>query len=153
MIDAETLELLLNSREDALYYIEAGDDKSGKIREYINEVDAALEKEFEPFGSLSIAINEYSRICTWIKDNPCTCVYCGATATEKDHLLPLPWTGKAVRKLVPTVPACRSCNRTLSDFPNPHIYYRCQLIADEIEDARYVILRAGGPSFGFEKEY
>ena len=57
------------------------------------------------------------------------CVYCGALANQLDHLLPLPWTGKAVRSLVPTVPACGNCNRTINDFPNPSIMERSMLVA------------------------
>jgi hypothetical protein len=51
---------------------------------------------------------------------------------EKDHLLPRNWTGEGVRKLVPTVPACRFCNGTLSDFPEPLIAARCAQIARKI---------------------
>ena len=43
------------------------------------------------------------------------CVYCGETATEADHLLPKPYTGEALRSVVPTVPSCRECNCTLGD--------------------------------------
>lgn len=57
------------------------------------------------------------------------CIYCGAPANQLDHLLPLPWTGKAVRSLVPTVPACGNCNRTINDFPNPSIMERSMLVA------------------------
>jgi hypothetical protein len=60
------------------------------------------------------------------------CVYCGGHSSEKDHLLPRNWTGEGVRKLVPTVPACRFCNGTLRDFPEPIIANRTALIARKI---------------------
>ena len=60
------------------------------------------------------------------------CVYCGSFAEQRDHLLPLPWSGKAVRSMVPTVPSCGHCNRTISDFSSPLIIERSFLVATRI---------------------
>lgn len=60
------------------------------------------------------------------------CVYCGSFSEHRDHLLPLPWTGPGVRAMVPTVPACGKCNRTISDYSSPIIYDRSMLVASRI---------------------
>lgn len=112
------------------------------IKEYEKTVDSEPDNVFR--SRISTAENEYAEVSEWIKKHPNTCVYCGDPSTEKDHLLPLSWTGKAARRWVPTVPSCRSCNSILSDFPDPRIYERCQLIADTIGNQRYEVLRAGG---------
>lgn len=57
------------------------------------------------------------------------CIYCGDVPTDRDHLLPRPWTNDAIRRHVPTVAACRSCNGILSAFPTPVITARCEFIA------------------------
>jgi len=63
------------------------------------------------------------------------CTYCGEPATENDHLLPLPWTGKAARRSTKKVPACRECNGRLSDLFLPTVEERAahlfQVLAEE----------------------
>ena len=46
------------------------------------------------------------------------CVYCGDPAGTKDHLLPKPLTGDALRGRVLVVPACGNCNSRINDFPS-----------------------------------
>jgi hypothetical protein len=43
------------------------------------------------------------------------CIYCGLEATQRDHLIPEPWSGPAIRPHVLTVPACRECNNSIND--------------------------------------
>ena len=43
------------------------------------------------------------------------CIYCGRSASQKDHLLPRMWTGDVRRHWVAVVPACGLCNRVLGD--------------------------------------
>lgn len=38
------------------------------------------------------------------------CIYCGLPGSTRDHILPRPWTGDALRTVVATVPACGTCN-------------------------------------------
>lgn len=52
------------------------------------------------------------------------CVYCGEIATTVDHLLPIGWSGDALRKRVPVVPACVECNSTLGDRHIPTVWER-----------------------------
>ena len=52
------------------------------------------------------------------------CVYCGESATTKDHLLPRSWSGDAGRRLVPVVPSCQECNSTLGDRFLPDVMDR-----------------------------
>lgn len=75
---------------------------------------------------LRLACLEYEqKFCSLPKIvQDCLCIYCGDLPSDRDHLLPKTWTGTAVRKHVPTVPACRSCNGILSDFPSPIIANR-----------------------------
>lgn len=49
------------------------------------------------------------------------CVYCGIPAGQRDHLLPAPYTGLALRHIVLTVPACGDCNNRINDYPSPNI--------------------------------
>lgn len=58
------------------------------------------------------------------------CVYCGLPCDQRDHLLPAPSTGLALRKLVLTVPACGECNASINDFPDPHVGHR-RLVAQK----------------------
>lgn len=46
---------------------------------------------------------------------PGMCIYCGEPSDTRDHLLPITVTGKAQRKHVLTVPACRQCNSLIGD--------------------------------------
>lgn len=57
------------------------------------------------------------------------CVYCGEDAEHADHLVPLPTSGPDLRRFVPTLPACASCNGTLRDFPSPIVAARAAYIA------------------------
>src|SRR5690606_1956031 len=43
------------------------------------------------------------------------CVYCGRSAGTRDHIMPRTVTGEAVRRSVPTVPACGQCNSIIND--------------------------------------
>ncbi len=43
------------------------------------------------------------------------CVYCGLSGYTRDHLLPMTVTGRAARRHVLTVPACRECNSVIGD--------------------------------------
>lgn len=47
--------------------------------------------------------------------DPDACIYCGLQASQRDHLIPEPWSGPAVRPHVLTVPACRDCNLSIND--------------------------------------
>jgi hypothetical protein len=60
------------------------------------------------------------------------CVYCGAHSEQRDHLLPRNWTGDALRPLIPTVPSCRFCNSSISDFCEPQIAARSKVVAQRI---------------------
>jgi hypothetical protein len=53
-----------------------------------------------------------------------TCVYCGEPGYSRDHLLPRPLTGDALRHMVVVVPACRLCNSLISDMPTPNVAER-----------------------------
>ena len=81
---------------------------------------------------LRLARLEYeSKFCPLPKIvRDCLCIYCGDLPSDRDHLLPKTWTGTAVRKYVPTVPACRSCNGIRSDFPSPIIASRAEHLKD-----------------------
>jgi hypothetical protein len=46
------------------------------------------------------------------------CTYCGEPATGRDHLLPKPLTGAALRHEVLTVTSCADCNGRINDFPS-----------------------------------
>lgn len=57
------------------------------------------------------------------------CVYCGAPATSRDHLIPRGWSGPAARKYVPTVPACLDCNIRIGALPDLTITARSTHVA------------------------
>jgi hypothetical protein len=44
------------------------------------------------------------------------CIYCGQWASQRDHLIPEPWSGPTVRTNVATVPSCRECNTLIGDY-------------------------------------
>lgn len=52
------------------------------------------------------------------------CVYCGWPAGTKDHILPVSWTGLAVRSRTVTVPACAECNSAIGDTYAPTVEER-----------------------------
>lgn len=81
---------------------------------------------------LSIALAEHTSIAAVVADWPDTCVYCGAFATDMDHLLPRSWTGDSIRQLVPTVPSCGDCNGALSDTVEPRISERALIAAQRL---------------------
>ena len=56
------------------------------------------------------------------------CIYCGNPGGTKDHLLPRRLTGDTVRSSVITVPACGSCNSTLSATVTETITERRELL-------------------------
>jgi hypothetical protein len=64
--------------------------------------------------------------------SPYECVYCGEPAEDRDHLLPEPATGKALRALVLTVPACHECNAFISDLPTANITKRREKAHEQI---------------------
>lgn len=53
-----------------------------------------------------------------IKYPPDICVYCGEPGYTRDHLLPEPMTGPALRAFVAVVPSCRGCNSAINDMPS-----------------------------------
>lgn len=75
-----------------------------------NCADCALYRDRAARHALATARSEHAAIAGWIDHHPDACVYCGDYATHVDHLVPRPWTGNAVRRFVPTVPACADCN-------------------------------------------
>lgn len=52
------------------------------------------------------------------------CVYCGETATTRDHLIPRNFSGESERAIVPVVPACVECNSTLGARYMPDVQER-----------------------------
>lgn len=52
------------------------------------------------------------------------CIYCGLPSGTKDHLLPLPITGSALRGMVIVVPACADCNNRINDCASPNVSAR-----------------------------
>lgn len=71
------------------------------------------------------------------------CVYCGETAGTKDHLLPKPMTGLALRHLVAVVPACGNCNSRIGDFPSPNVNERRRRAQLSIERSSKTLLLRG----------
>ena len=55
-------------------------------------------------------------------------MYCGETATTKDHLIPRGYSGDADRLRVPTVPSCVECNSTLGDIYLPDVMERREIV-------------------------
>lgn len=76
--------------------------------------DCAAFRDSRTLAAVAIARSERERIAEWLSNHPDTCVYCGDTATSRDHLVPRAWTGNAIRKLVATVPACIDCNNRIN---------------------------------------
>jgi hypothetical protein len=52
------------------------------------------------------------------------CIYCGNPGGTRDHLLPEPITGGALRGLVAVVPACGNCNSRIGDYPSANVAER-----------------------------
>lgn len=70
------------------------------------------------------------------------CAYCGDGAGTKDHLLPRPLTGDALRQLVAVVPACGNCNSRIGDLPSPNVSERRRKAQLSIErTCRNLLLR------------
>ena len=104
----------------------------------------ATEEEQHEMSLFRIAVQEAQASCEAMRRFPKVCVYCGAYATDKDHLLPLPWTGKAVRYITPTVPSCSSCNTLLGSVVEPRIQQRAFLVFATLEQRnRKLISRMG----------
>ena len=82
--------------------------------------------------------------CEQMRRFPMVCVYCGDFATDKDHLLPEPWTGKAIRTITPTVPACSSCNTCIQDALEPRIAIRATLIGETLRARKRKLLKKMG---------
>lgn len=61
-----------------------------------------------------------------------TCTYCGEPARGRDHLLPKPVTGAALRHQVLTVTSCADCNTRINDFPSACVTDRRQKAHDSI---------------------
>lgn len=68
------------------------------------------------------------------------CVYCGEGCSGVDHLLPEPWTGKAMRHLVAVVPCCGNCNARINDCPSPSVAVRRRRAQISIERANKRLL-------------
>lgn len=69
------------------------------------------------------------------------CIYCGEPSGTKDHLLPEPSTGAALRGSVPVVPACADCNARINDFPSPNVSLRRKRAQLSIErKSRHLLL-------------
>ena len=98
-------------------------------------------------GRLRVAQEEYrlkfEPLPRLIQD--CLCVYCGDLPSDRDHLLPRTWTGGTLRKFVPTVPSCRSCNSIISDFPDPNILSRSSHVREALS-MRWARRLANNPS-------
>lgn len=62
------------------------------------------------------------------------CVYCGAFAETRDHLLPISWTGTTARRSVPTVPSCSWCNFALGDLLEPDVRARRDFAHDRLRE-------------------
>lgn len=60
-----------------------------------------------------------SKICQMLLYPAGLCLYCGEYADTRDHLLPVTYTGRAVRRQVLTVPAYRQCNSFIGDAAAP----------------------------------
>lgn len=71
------------------------------------------------------------------------CVYCGMPAGQRDHLLPEPLTGLALRHVVLTVPACGDCNARINDFPSANIAERRQRAHDSIQRGAQKLIARG----------
>ncbi len=94
------------------------------------ELDAVDAKVI---GRISLARTEYrEKVESFDTSDNVLCIYCGAVWDQRDHLLPRNWSGDALRPLVPTVPACAECNRTISDFPSPIVSERAMLVAQRL---------------------
>lgn len=70
------------------------------------------------------------------------CVYCGEYADTRDHLLPVTHTGKAVRRHVLTVPACRQCNSFIGDASAPSITERRAIAHSSLRRKRFRVLQS-----------
>lgn len=70
------------------------------------------------------------------------CVYCGEYADTRDHLLPVTYTGKAVRRHVLTVPACRQCNSFIGDASAPSITERRAIAHSSLRRKRFRVLQS-----------
>ena len=80
-----------------------------------DSLSTTLERHLDALGVITLLHADY---------RSGECVYCGETADTMDHLLPRGWTGDALRKRVPVVPACRECNSTLGDRLIPEVQER-----------------------------
>jgi hypothetical protein len=60
------------------------------------------------------------------------CVYCGMPAYTRDHLLPRPATGDALRRFVAVVPSCGECNTAINDRGSHRITERRELAHEHI---------------------
>lgn len=70
------------------------------------------------------------------------CVYCGEYADTRDHLLPVTYTGRAVRRHVLTVPACRQCNSFIGDASAPSITERRAIAHSSLRRKRFRVLQS-----------
>lgn len=88
------------------------------------------------------ARRERERIDDWLAETGgLFCVYCGEQAQGRDHLVALPMSGPEWRPFVPTVPACISCNSTLSDAFTPDIRGRSELLARRLRRKHAALLK------------
>lgn len=109
-----------------------------------SECQLATEEEQYEMSLFRIAILEAEASQTLMRRFPDVCVYCGDCSADRDHLLPEPWTGKAVRLLTPTVPACSCCNTLLGEIVEPRIEQRALIVHTTLETRnRKLIERMG----------
>lgn len=94
--------------------------------------DCRLKRDVRAQGALSTARREMVALEPWLRAHPELCVYCGEPSEHADHLVPLPWTGAATRRFVPTVPACGDCNLRINDALEPTVAGRCAIVADSL---------------------
>lgn len=95
-------------------------------------IDCATENDQQTRRVLVTAMVQREFHEGWIRSTDgAVCTYCGADSTEAigDHLVPQPWTGDAVRRVVPTVPCCLDCNVRLGVLVQPVVRERCTHIA------------------------
>jgi hypothetical protein len=77
------------------------------------------------------------------------CVYCGLTATGRDHLLPRAWSGDRARLFVATVPCCPECNGLLGAKCGPNVTERREFVHEALSRKHASTLRT--PDYTLEQ--
>lgn len=78
------------------------------------------------------AQQEAERLARWLPNYGDECVYCGAAPVHRDHLVPRSVATGDVRLMVPTAPACGSCNSILGDYFEPRVQQRARMVAHRL---------------------